>query len=184
MASPSPPSRCTSISARLNMASATTPSRISPPTCASLAASAGTRASTSPSPTPRSTRPFSAAATTPEPAGIAQWTNRPRRRLQRHQARPPELSEIRRPRLPARRRQSELWPREHRRELLHTGTPGEACSMRVDVQHIDQPRLQPRPRSGLGRLGARARGLLNCVALAGHMLFQAGCATNSRMPPK
>jgi high affinity Mn2+ porin len=53
------PTSCfTSTSARSSTASATTPSRKSPRICASLAASDGTRASTSPSPTPRSTRPW------------------------------------------------------------------------------------------------------------------------------
>ena len=42
-----------------------------------------------------------------------------RRCLQRHQARPPELSEATAASVPARRRQPQLRPREHRRGLLH-----------------------------------------------------------------
>ena len=65
--------------------------------------------------------------------------DRPGRCLERDQARPPGLSAPRRPGLPARRRQPELRPREHRRSPITTGTPGAGLFYSLDVQHIDNP---------------------------------------------
>ena len=53
------------------------------------------------------------------------------------------------------------------------------CSRRTAHR---SPWLQSRPRACLGRFGANARGFLKWVRLSRHILFQAGCATNSHSP--
>jgi hypothetical protein len=64
---------------------------------------------------------------------------------------------------PAGRRQPQLRPREHRRELLQLARLARTVLRPRRAAHR-QPRLQPRPRPGLGGLRARARGFLETIS--------------------
>ena len=128
--------------------------------CASLAASAGTRASTSPSPTPRSTRPLSLAATTRAEAwsrpydklGVAFVSNAIKADHQAY---------LKLGGLGFLLGDGKLnyAPRRHPRELLQ---PARLARHLLRARSsIHRPsRLQQGPRPGAGRIGPDARGLL------------------------
>ncbi len=80
-----------------------------------------------------------------------------------NQARPPELPGAGRAGLLAWRRPAELRTREHRGELLHVARVERLVLFRRRAAH-QQPRIQPRPGTGVGRVSTNSRGLLNCDA--------------------
>ncbi len=75
--------------------------------------------------------------------------------LERHQARPPELSALRRQRLPAGRRKSELRAREHSGVVLQRASVARILRNGRRLVHR-QSRLQPRPRAAVRSFSSRA----------------------------
>ena len=95
--------------------------------------------------------------------------DRPGRRLQRHQARPSELSEATAVSAFCSATAISTTAAKISSRATTTGTPGAGMFYAVDVQHIGESRLQPRPRPRLGWLGPRPRGLLEPLPLARHV---------------
>jgi high affinity Mn2+ porin len=94
-----------------------------------------------------------------QPLGASGGQDRDRVRLQRDFQRLLDVSQAGRPRLSSWRRNAQLRPRKHCRELLQPARLARTL-LCAGVQRDRRSRVQPRPRAGLCAVGERARGFL------------------------